>query len=106
MNFEKKNNIYKTIMVIIVTAIITFILTAGGMYGYYLRNDDGLLIASTPVSDDENWQHVEINKLFALIDGNVIFESNPHGNEFIFTPEHEKAMNEFLKSVTRDEIND
>lgn len=73
---------------------------------HYLRNDDGLLIASTPVSDDENWQHVEINKLFALIDGNVIFESNPHENEFIFTPEHEKAMNEFLKSVTRDEIND
>ena len=52
MNFEKKNNIYKTIMVIIVTAIITFILTAGGMYGYYLRNDDEQLQIATNYSQE------------------------------------------------------
>ena len=40
---------------------------------YYLKNEDGFLVASTPLDDDENWKVVELNKLFALIDGNIIF---------------------------------
>jgi glutamine amidotransferase len=40
-----------------------------------------------------------LNKLFGLIDGNIVFESEEHDNEFIFTEEHEKAMEEFLKTI-------
>ena len=73
---------------------------------YYLKNEDGFLVASTPLDDDENWKAVELNKLFALIDGNIIFESEEHDNEFIFTEVHEKLIEEFLKTTNQDETND
>ncbi len=73
---------------------------------YYLKNDDGFLVASTPISEDDNWKPVELNKLFGLIDGNIIFESKEHENEFILTAEHEKNIELFLKSIKRDEINE
>ena len=72
---------------------------------YYLKNEEGFLVATTPLSDDENWKPVELNKLFGLIDGNIIFESEEHENEYVLTEEHEKAMNDFLKSLNRDENN-
>jgi len=41
MNFEKKNNAYKITMIIIVTALVTFLLTTALMYNYYLKTDEG-----------------------------------------------------------------
>jgi glutamine amidotransferase len=73
---------------------------------YYLKSDESFLVASNPLTDDENWMPVELNKLFGLIDGNIIFESEEHDNEFILTPEHEKIIEKFLKSINRDDIND
>ena len=73
---------------------------------YYLKNEEGFLVASTPLTDDENWKPVELNKLFGLIDGNIIFESSEHENEFILSEEHEKAIGEFLNSLNGDGIND
>lgn len=73
---------------------------------YYLNNDDGFLIASKPLDDDENWKPVELNKLFGLIDGNIIFESDEHDNEFIFTEKHEKYIEEFLKTINSDDNNE
>ncbi len=35
MDFERKNNTYKIIMLIIITTLITFIVTSIGMYNYY-----------------------------------------------------------------------
>lgn len=66
---------------------------------YYLKDDEGFLVASTPLDDDERWMEVELNKLFGLIDGNIIFESEEHDNEFIQTEEHEKAIEKFLNSL-------
>lgn len=43
MNFEKKNNIYKIVMTIIVTAIITFIGTTVLLHNYYFKTEDGLI---------------------------------------------------------------
>lgn len=73
---------------------------------YYLKNDEGFLVASTPLTDDEGWKPVELNKLFGLIDGNIIFESEEHQNEFILTEEHEKAIEDFLESINREGNND
>jgi glutamine amidotransferase len=73
---------------------------------YYLNNDEGFMVATTPLSDDENWKPAEVNKLFGLIDGNIIFESEEHENEFVMTEEHEKAMGAFLKSLNGDGAND
>jgi len=41
MNFEPKNNVYKVVMLIIVTALITFLLTTTLIYNYYLKTDKG-----------------------------------------------------------------
>ena len=73
---------------------------------YYLKNDEGFLVATTPLTDDKNWKPVELNKLFGLIDGNIIFESEEHDNEFVMTSEHERAIEEFKNSIKRDELND
>ncbi len=66
---------------------------------FYLKNDDGFLIATTPITDDEEWKPVELNKLFGLVDGTIIFESPEHENEFILTPEHEKLLEDFQNSL-------
>ena len=71
---------------------------------YYLKNEDGFLVASTPLTDDEGWKPVELNKLFGLIDGNIIFESEEHQNEFILTETHQKIMDEFLKSINYERV--
>ena len=41
MNFDKKNNTYKIIMVAIVTALVTFLLTSVIFYNYYLKTNIG-----------------------------------------------------------------
>lgn len=41
MNFDKKNNIYKITMSIIVTVITTFIVTSVLFYNYYMKTDTG-----------------------------------------------------------------
>ena len=73
---------------------------------YYLKSDESFLVASTPLTDDENWKPVELNKLFALIDGNIIFESEEHENEYILTEEDEKTLEEFKKSLKQRGTND
>ena len=66
---------------------------------YYLKNDEGFMVATTPLTEDEGWLPVELNKLFGLIDGNIIFESEEHDNEFILTEEHEKILQDYLDSL-------
>ena len=43
MNFEKKNNIYTMIMLVTVTILITFLVTAVGMYHFFIKSEDGLV---------------------------------------------------------------
>lgn len=41
MDFDKKNKTYKAVMLIITTALITFILTTTGMYNFLAKTDTG-----------------------------------------------------------------
>ena len=41
MDFENKNNTYKIVMCVLVTAMITFLATAIGMYNYYTKTESG-----------------------------------------------------------------
>ena len=66
---------------------------------YYLKNEEGFLVASTPITEDDGWKPAELNKVFGLIDGNIIFESAEHDNEFILTKEHEEYLQNFIKSL-------
>ena len=45
MNFDKKNNIYKIIMIIVVTALVTFLLSSVIFYNYYMKTDGGNITA-------------------------------------------------------------
>lgn len=66
---------------------------------YYLKNEEGILIASTPVSDNENWKPVEINKLFWLQNGEIVLESEEHENEYIPTEEQLAYINKYIESL-------
>ncbi|WP_295721945.1 class II glutamine amidotransferase [uncultured Methanobrevibacter sp.] len=70
---------------------------------YYLKNDEDFIVSSTPLNQDKNWKPVELNKLFGLIDGNIIFESKKHENVYIETEENRKKFEEFNKSLKRVE---
>lgn len=69
---------------------------------YYLKSDEYFLIASTPVNDDDGWKEVELNKLFALVDGNIIFESKEHQNEYVQTTEQEEYINNFIEQLRNE----
>ncbi len=71
---------------------------------YCLRKDDELIIASSPVNDDERWSEIEINTVFGIVDGNVVFKGKNHGMEFIFTEEHETAIIEMLPEELRQQF--
>lgn len=73
---------------------------------YYLKSEDSFLVSSTPLSKDKNWKTVELNKLFGLIDGNIIFESKKHENEYLTTKEDEMVIEELKKSIQKDDSND
>lgn len=69
MNFEKKNNVYKIVMLIIVTVLITFLTTSVAFYNYYMKTNRGNIEALTKyisISDTttELEQKVEILKRY------------------------------------------
>lgn len=61
---------------------------------YYLKNSEGILIASSPL-DDEDWKPIELNKIFGLVDGDIVFESEKHNHEFVFTEKHFEFMEKY-----------
>lgn len=66
---------------------------------YYLRTQEGLLFTTTPISDNENWAKVPINRLFCLKDGEILYKSKRHENEYIETPEQLEYINNFIDSI-------
>ena len=72
MNFEKKNNIYKSIMLITVTALITFLITAIGMYNYYVKTENGL--AKALVTTETNGIDTKIQLIRKYLDESYLGE--------------------------------
>ena len=66
MNFEKKNNIYKSLMLITVTALVTFIITAIGVYNYYIKTEKGL--AKTLVTTETTALDTKIQLIRGYLD--------------------------------------
>jgi len=54
MNFEKKNNIYRTTMIIIVTALITFLLTTALLYTYYFKGNGKIDVLTKYIETSES----------------------------------------------------
>lgn len=74
MNFEKKNNIYRTAMIIIVTAIITFMATSVILYNYYFKTEDGL--AKALVTTETTALDKKIQLVKAYLDKSYLGEIN------------------------------
>lgn len=69
MNFEKKHNIYKIVMLIIVTMLLTFLATSVVFYNYYMKTDTGNIEALTKYiessdSTTELASKIEILKIY------------------------------------------
>ena len=74
MEEEKKlGKIYKIIMVILITAFITFFVTSLSMYSYFTKNSDGLLVVQSDKSSTD--LESKLSKFKSMIDkyflGNV-----------------------------------
>ena len=74
MNFEKKNNIYKIVMTVIVTAIITFIATSVLLYNYYFKTEDGLI--QTMITTETSKLDTKIQLIKKCIDEFYLGEIN------------------------------
>ncbi|HQB32674.1 MAG TPA: class II glutamine amidotransferase [Erysipelotrichaceae bacterium] len=49
---------------------------------YYLKKDNGIIIATKPVSDEE-WKHFPLNTLIAFKDGKCVKRGQPHNGIWI-----------------------
>lgn len=74
MNFEKKNNIYRTIMTVIVTAIVVSIATSVLLYNYYFKTDEG--IAKTLIKTESSSLETKLKLIKQCIDESYLGEIN------------------------------
>lgn len=72
MDFEKRNNTYKYVMLVVVTALVTFLITAVGMYNYYVKTEDGL--AKTLVTTETTKLDKKIQLVREYLDNSYLGE--------------------------------
>lgn len=89
MNFDKKNNIYKFTMTIVVTIIITFIVTSVIFYNYYMKTDTGNIELLT--------NYLSISKFTNELDKKVEILRRYLENEYIGEIDEEKMIDTALK---------
>lgn len=108
MDFEKKNNIYKSIMLVTVTILITFLATAIGMYNFYIKTEEGLaktLITTETTALDKKIQlireYLDKSYLGEITDEEELIESAVKGyvaglgdeyTEYLTKEEYEELM--------------
>ena len=101
MNFEKKNNIYRIIMIIIVTATTTFIATSIWLYNY-LKTEDGL--AKTLLSTETSRLDTKIKLIKEYIDECYLGEINEEDMmESAIKGYVEGLGDEYTEYLTKDE---
>ena len=68
---------------------------------HYLKKEHSILI-STQALDEDDWNEVPINKTFSFINGDFLFESESHYNEYTETEEQLKFIEKFRESLKTD----
>ena len=68
---------------------------------YYLEGENSILV-STKALDFKDWKEVPINTVFSFINGELLFESKPHSNEYIETEEQIRFIEKFIESLKTD----
>ena len=64
MNFEKKTNMYRSFMIVLVTVMITFIVTSLFFYNYFLKTDNGVLKTVTKYETSDLDTKMNLLKLY------------------------------------------
>lgn len=108
MDFEKRNHTYRYVMLIVVTALVTFLITAVGMYNYYVKTEDGLakaLVTTETTKLDKKIQlvreYLDKSYLGEITDEEKLIESAVKGyvyglgdeyTEYLTKEEYEELM--------------
>lgn len=110
MNFDKKNNVYKIIMVIIVTMLVTFLITSAVFYNYYMKTDKGNIEALT--------KYISISKSTTTLEKKIEILKKYLEKEYIGELDEDKMIETALKGyvaglgdkyteyLTEDELED
>lgn len=75
MEFDKKRSAYKSIMLVILTALITFLLTTIGVYNYFTKTEDGnieILTKHIETSESTNALDAKIELVKRYLEGHYI----------------------------------
>lgn len=72
VKFERNNNLYRYIMLIIVTALITFLVTAVAVYNYFVKTEEGL--AKTLISTETSKLDTKIQLIRKYLDEEYLGE--------------------------------
>ena len=103
MDFEQKNRVYKSVMLIIVTALITFLVTSMLVYNYITKTDQGLakVVTTTQTSDLDT----KIKLIKAYLDKYYlgVTKSDEELEEAAIKGYVEGLGDEYTEYLTRDE---
>ena len=89
MNFDKKNNIYKIIMIIVVTALVTFLLSSVIFYNYYMKTDGGNITALS--------KYINISNSTTTLEQKIEILNKYLEKEYIGELDEEKMVESALK---------
>ena len=108
MDFDKENNIYRNVMMVVITALVTFLITAVGMYNYYVKTEEGLaktLVTTETTKLDKKIQlvreYLDKSYLGEITDEEKLIESAVKGyvaglgdeyTEYLTKEEYEELM--------------
>lgn len=100
MNFEKKNNVYRTVMIIAVTAIVTFLITSVLMYNY-MKVEENLS------STDTNNLETRIKLIKSYLDEYYLGEMNEQDMiEYAVKGYVAGIGDEYTEYLTKDEYDE
>lgn len=71
-SFEKNSNVYKYVMLVLVTVLITFLLTAVGVYNYFVKTEEGL--AKTLITTETSKLDTKIQLIRKYLDEEYLGE--------------------------------
>lgn len=68
---------------------------------HYLKTNDGIFF-STQALDNKEWNEFPLNKTISYINGDLLYESDAHSNEYIVTEEQIRFIERFVESLKID----
>ena len=103
MDFEQKNRVYKSVMLIIVTALITFLVTSMLVYNYITKTDQGIAKVVTTIQTSDLDTKVKLIKAYLDKYYLGVTKSDEELEEAAIKGYVEGLGDEYTEYLTRDE---